>query len=379
MNKISIRREAGMVSILVTMVMMVVISLIVLGFAEISRTEQRNSTDDQLSTQAYYAAESGINDARAVINTILANNPNAATTLKNKTSCQADLNYSTLLTFGASKENQVNSSANVSYTCLLITADPTSLNYNVGTTPTVIPIITNNQGSVSSLTLNWGIGNGLSGSGTCDDTVGQFSFPVSGVWRCNFPVLRVDIVNATAAFSRANWPATTDTIFFVPTTPGSSGNVAFSPPGGGVYAAKCALAPTPPTPPSCTGVITGLSGTTYYMRVTTLYQTDSPLVVSTSSNQYLYGAQAIIDATGQAQDVLRRVVVAADLTDANAYPIPSGALITENSVCKQFGVTNGTTATNGYFNVNSSNITGVGNIQINQLCTGTFNGGIASP
>jgi Tfp pilus assembly protein PilV len=362
MNSINTRREAGMVSILVTMVMMIVITLIVLGFAEISRTEQRNSADNQLSTQAYYAAESGINDARASINSLLATNP--ATTIRDKTNCQNDSNYPSL-TFGTSYANQVNSSANVSYTCLLITANPTSLYYNVGTISTVIPISATNP--VARINLNWGIGNGFSGAGTCNATAGQF--PASGSWTCNFPVLRVDIVSANSTFSRTNWPTTTDTIFFVPTTAGSlsTNKAAFSPPGGGVYAASCALAASPP---SCTGVITGLSGANYFMRVTTLYQADSPLVVSTSSNQPLYDAQAIIDATGKAQDVLRRVVVAADLTDANAYPIPSGALITENSVCKQFGVTK------GYFNVGNSGISGGGG---DQLCTQALNNGTPLP
>src|ERR1700761_8288581 len=57
------RDEQGMVSILVTMIMVIVISLIVIGFAEVSRRNQREALDNQLSTQAYYAAESGVNAA----------------------------------------------------------------------------------------------------------------------------------------------------------------------------------------------------------------------------------------------------------------------------------------------------------------------------
>ena len=50
------------------MVLMIVISLLVLGFTEIAQAELRNTTDDQLSIEAYYAAETGVNDAVAVIN-----------------------------------------------------------------------------------------------------------------------------------------------------------------------------------------------------------------------------------------------------------------------------------------------------------------------
>ena len=53
---------------------MIVMSLIVLGFAQISRRNQRESLDRQLSTQAFYAAESGVNDARELITTAAQNN-----------------------------------------------------------------------------------------------------------------------------------------------------------------------------------------------------------------------------------------------------------------------------------------------------------------
>jgi Tfp pilus assembly protein PilX len=56
-------KQAGMVAIMVTMILMIVISLIVVGFAQISRRNQRQALDRQLSTQAFYAAETGVNDA----------------------------------------------------------------------------------------------------------------------------------------------------------------------------------------------------------------------------------------------------------------------------------------------------------------------------
>jgi len=58
------RNQSGMVSIMVTMILMIVMSLIVVGFAQVSRRNQRVALDRQLSTQAFYAAESGVNDAR---------------------------------------------------------------------------------------------------------------------------------------------------------------------------------------------------------------------------------------------------------------------------------------------------------------------------
>ena len=45
-------KQRGMASIIITMITMVIITLIVLGFATLSRREQRQSLDRQLSTQA---------------------------------------------------------------------------------------------------------------------------------------------------------------------------------------------------------------------------------------------------------------------------------------------------------------------------------------
>src|SRR5258708_5693843 len=64
--------QQGIVSIIVTIILMLVLTLIVLSFAKVSRREERNALDRQLSTQAFYAAESGINDSTVVIKSWIA-------------------------------------------------------------------------------------------------------------------------------------------------------------------------------------------------------------------------------------------------------------------------------------------------------------------
>ncbi|HSX32249.1 MAG TPA: pilus assembly PilX N-terminal domain-containing protein, partial [Candidatus Saccharimonadales bacterium] len=71
-------KESGMVAIMVTIILMIVISLIVLGFAQIARRNQRQSLDRQLSTQAFYAAETGVNDASKVIKAAIASGATVA-------------------------------------------------------------------------------------------------------------------------------------------------------------------------------------------------------------------------------------------------------------------------------------------------------------
>lgn len=317
------RRDAGIVSLMVTLVMMIVITLIVLGFAEIARNEQRSSLDDQLSTQAYYAAESGINDARAVIDSAIAANK----VPPDKFSCAPDGNYT-----GGIVDNQ----HGASYTCLTVNTHPTALSYSIGASSTVVPLLSAG-GAFPRFDLTWT----TEGDSTKCPISGPITFTDSGSWSCPAPVVRVDLLDAGQPLSRANWSNSTATIFFVPFS-SNVPNVGTTKDKGTARGARC----TGTTSASCTASIclnvtcTGNLGTSYYARITTIYvETNVGLNISASGIKF-DGAQAVIDATGKAQDVLRRVRVAVDLTDANSYAIPDGAIVSADSICKRFGVTN---------------------------------------
>ena len=55
-------------SIVISIIIMVILSLIAISFARIMRQEQQQAYERQLHTQAYYAAESAVNDVRREIN-----------------------------------------------------------------------------------------------------------------------------------------------------------------------------------------------------------------------------------------------------------------------------------------------------------------------
>ncbi len=61
-------KQDGFASIVIAIIMVIVLSLITVGFAQLMRTEQRSALDKQLSSQAYYAAETGVNDAAKALN-----------------------------------------------------------------------------------------------------------------------------------------------------------------------------------------------------------------------------------------------------------------------------------------------------------------------
>src|SRR5688572_1479839 len=111
------QKEAGMVAIMVTMILMIVISLIVLGFAQISRRNQRQTLDRQLSTQAFYAAETGINDAAELIK-------GASGVVPDKPDCASSGGGFYTLT------PTIDATNNVEYTCLTVDPSPESLVYS---------------------------------------------------------------------------------------------------------------------------------------------------------------------------------------------------------------------------------------------------------
>ena len=331
--------ERGVVSLIVTLVMMIVITLLVLGFAEVARNEQRSSLDSQLSTQAYYAAESGINDARAIINQIIAGSGADAVTSNNSCAPQGD--YAALNT-------NVDATHKVAYTCLLINARPTVITHDIGYNSSVIPITSGPGGaSFNTLTLKWTAASGYSSRPTGCYSTGSHPVAsdkvVASAWGCNYPMVRVDLVDTTSTpIARGSWESRTTTVFFVPYNADSVsvvGNAAWGVHGVTV-GANCTTASE-----RCTATITGLSHSAYYMRVTTLYRDNATLFISGTdgggASIPFVGVQATIDVTGRAQDVLRRVKVAADLTDANTYAIPGAAIEVRDSICKRFSVTSG--------------------------------------
>jgi Tfp pilus assembly protein PilX len=116
------RPENGLASIIIVGVMVILLTLISLGFANIVDRHLRNSISHQLSVGATYAAQSGINDALNYLKTI----DSTATASKcgdliGTASSPGPL-YSTSNISGDSDRT-------VSYNCVLISQHPTSLTF----------------------------------------------------------------------------------------------------------------------------------------------------------------------------------------------------------------------------------------------------------
>lgn len=341
--------ERGMISILTVMVLIIVISLIVLGFAQLSRRTQRESLDRQLSTQAFYAAESGVNDTRSLIATAV----NAGNAVPDKNGC-TDTGTGG---FYASLNTTIDAPRGVKYSCLLVDTAPTTLSYSdVGATSTIIPM-TSLGGNFSKMTLKWQskLTTGTPIAGCPSSTAAAFK--TAATWTCGYGVLRFDLVPTSGGgLTSDSLRDDTMTTFAVPYSSGGAISVA--------YAASTAntnnLLGVKCTNSGCALDITGLSTDSYYLRISSLYQ-DVALQVSASDGSgtalKLQGAQAVIDSTGKAQDVLRRIQVNVPLRSTSKNLLSDYAIQSTDAICKRYSILN------GYFD---SGVTGV--TSTNRLC-----------
>lgn len=323
--------QSGVVSILVTMIMMLVISLIVVGVAQVTRRNTRSGLDRQLSTQAYYAAESGVNDARSY----LYQNPG---TSLNTTGCTDFIKTASLHT-----KSQLSVANNVSYTCLLVNTSPTELSkapVDLGTS-VVWRLQDANNRPIRSLTFNWGSAQGYNGSNKgCNNTSGQL--PSAPSWNCKYGLLRIDLVQlptSGAVNSVSNLKGTNAKTIFV--LPGTADNIPGLVYGGSTQSsymgtAKCVSGD------GCTATLHPSGGSSrYYARISMVYQSAAYLsvvgkVVPGGDAISFAGAQAVIDSTGKAQDELRRIQVRVPLTgDAN---FPQYALQSTGEICKLISI-----------------------------------------
>lgn len=354
-------REKGMVAIMVTMILMIVISLIVLGFAQIARRNQRQALDRQLSTQAFYAAETGVNDAAELIQT-------ATGVIPSKDDC-ADTGagfYSSLIT-----SSVLSSQNEVEYTCLTVDPDPASLVYSdVGTTGIVVPL-TPVSGTISQVTLTWQSKDNSSTPATTCPLTKTNVFSSAASWTCGYGVLRFDLVRTDGSLSLSMGGLGDNTIsaVVVPLRPGSAGDASpVNYPAPPVNGANSHLGRTC-SQTECTVSINVPASSQYFLRVGSFYKDVSLQITASdgSGNVALQGAQAVIDSTGKAQDVLRRIQVRVPLRGTSNNLLSDWALQSSEAICKRFSVMD------GYFqndadNVISTNGIPAGGTANNLLC-----------
>ncbi len=342
------RSEKGMVSFVITLVMILVISLIVIGFTQVVMRAQRETMDRQLAAQAQYAAESGVNKAIEVVKGGMAN-PAAAKKFK-ANECNKDLQFDV-------DPDPANS---VKVTCVMVNDSPNSIKTSASTTSSSVVRIqpadsSGNDAPAKSrtLTFTWSAAPGdraVSKHGCAASSSTLLPSYITDSGECSFGLLRVDLLKWNNEGSAANADAlaqSTKTLYLVPTKGGGSSQTVSgfeTEPKGVLINAAC----TEGEGGSCSASVTlndPAGNQVYYARLSTMYWdaedvtiTGDYLASGTSNVMYFKGAQIEIDSTGKAQDVLKRVQVRYPISTGKDAGLPPYALWSSKTICKKFTI-----------------------------------------
>lgn len=339
-KKLKKLNESGLVSIIVTMVLIIVMTLVVLAMSRNATREQRQSLDRQLSDQAFYNAESGIGDWANYLYAKISD----PTVPIEKLKCD-----DTEMTSAPSPRPIPDIDANNKYTCVLYNKAPTEVEFGglkVDDSKT-IPI--RSDVAIQEIQLRWRPANNqaLIATGCNNTTAGPMPVSQSTVTpsNCNVGALRVDVINPGNGSPGS--PTTRDAIrnnnfvgFFLPFN-GPASNVLLNS-GRSVEQGVVGLGAC--SGGWCTVRLTGVAlnaNETLYLHLRNLYSPDDVQisaysVAGSTTPVRLFGAQYIIDVTGKSADVLRRVKARLPATpqiDNIDY-----TLRTADSICKLISV-----------------------------------------
>jgi uncharacterized protein YegL/Tfp pilus assembly protein PilV len=337
-SRLARRRQRGIAAIIITLVTMLIITLIVLGFAAISRREQRQSLDQQLSAQAFYAAESGVEDAKVAIKRDL----DAGRDPVPKDNCTTNNPGGT---YPVGQAMVLDADNAVSYTCLKVDMSPGSIAYDgIGDNGIVIPLEADQL--IDRIQITWRPSNPPSGRpDTCPASTLN-AFTPQTAWPCGYGVLRTDLVHTGGALTRGGLLGSQHTTYFQPTRSTANGTVPYEGAAGqpNVIAGNCGTA----NYTQCVATINNLGGRTKFsLRISSFYQPSNISIIAFNAANDpvpIGGVQAVVDVTGKATDVLRRIQVRVPLGQPAATP-PAYAIQSNNAICKRF------TSADDYFNI----------------------------
>jgi Tfp pilus assembly protein PilX len=348
------KNEQGMVSILVTMIMILVITLIVLGFAQVTRRNQREALDNQLSTQAYYAAESGVN---AAVNYLSTHPTYGMSTIGN---CTQFIN-----TLGGGTVNVLDQDTGTKYTCLMVNPTPSSLNVAPLTqgTSAVLHLANSDGAAFTSLKFQWSQQATPDYPGGCT-SADNGTLPALSAWACPYGILRLDLVNTSgsnASNDVLDGNQQVVSFYMIPTYNNGAG-VANTPVTNPLETQP--VDPSSAPGPTCTAnaatnncpvqvvrtictaggscsLQLNLNGTggsiDYYARLSMMYQDSSNVIITGTDSGHpsnFVGGQVMVDSTGESQDELRRIQVRVPIV-APQSTLPVYSLQTTASICKK--------------------------------------------
>lgn len=319
-NKTVHNNQSGQAAIMFAVIMSIILCLLSIGFATLSRNDQLQTLDKTLSFQATYAAETAINTIQQAYQA----NPN----FQQNSNCSNDT-QSSLNTALSKAFTDNNSSALVKITCLIWTDQLLSLqNSSLSGIPWLVPIIPS-AGVITRLEIKW---QPITAPGNLN--LNNHSTSQLTLNNGNLPTIRIaaaesgDISNAGIIYIN---PASVSN----PTASIAAGinNT------GTITNAQCGNS----KPWQCIVYLnlnqfTHGSWTSGWLSITSLNGSSSVTVSAfdqSGNSVVLEGAQVKVDATAESQDVIKRLIAYPAISKSTWQP---GFAASADYLCKNYAV-----------------------------------------
>lgn len=359
-------REDGMVSIIVVMFTALLLIIISVGFLRIMSQEATNASDSNLSQSAYDSAVSGVEDAKRVITACNNGSTQACDAIANQrcdTVQAAGILASTSDTKVTIRSNGMEQGIQgQAYTCVVVTSKTDDVKYTLEEGVSEVFPLTSTANS-RYVRVQWTLKSEDVSTIQAPSDINATHLPQKSTWGTNVPaVLRVQVVAPQGgSFSQDDFDGNQVMTAFlrpiaVTSVPSnnvvnlqtvraaaSENNTTVSP-----HAITCSLTEFNANQYACTAYLDlgehraiQAGSRLAYMRVTSLYnrtQLRASFQDTTGATVAQFdGVQPIVDSTGRASDVYRRV--SSRVSPDSNFNFPEFAVDVTGNLCKDFSVT----------------------------------------
>lgn len=362
------QRQSGAVSLFAVIFSTLLISIIVISFTQLMIRDQQQATNNDLSQSAYDSALAGVEDAKRVIRACQQGNSAACAALADeerqndcKVVARAGVNGAVNAAETAIQSSSGENSFDQAYTCVNIASDTEDYVFDGSDGRSqLIPLKA--TGAFNRITVEWFMQDDISSNSPITSPPGSSDeLPARSEWgAATPPLMRAQVITPGADFTidDLNGNDASQTAFLRP------GEALTSSPGPGIRvvlegrrrAEENRLNATATLDPvSCTSnygyqgyacrsvleikSVSTAASKNAILRLTPIYNDATVRVkLSRGNTPVLFdGVQPLVDSTGRANDLFRRVAARVSIGDNN-FPYPDNALDSTNGLCKSFQV-----------------------------------------
>ncbi len=384
-------RERGAVSIFIVVFCALLMTVLTISFIRLMAQEQQQATTNDLSQSAYDSAQAGVEDAKRALLVCKNGDSLACSRLDNKTCDSVPLALSSAATQDVSTGNEEikiqtgsgDEKLNQAYTCVKVTRQTDDFSASLASGESkMIPLRAAPGDTFDSIKLSWFEHKDFAGAGSNSYDIdlpnisgAQLVPTATNDWLKNRPsLMRLQLMqfDTSAGFTLDSLNANDEVakksnanaLFLYPTKSFSSNSFNFiddkrqsqdGAAGGRISTVKCASnisterfackEITIRLPEPLGGDAAGRAASAY-LRLTALYNaTNYSVSLFKGANLVKFdGVQAIVDSTGRANDIFRRVESRLEVNPVD-FPYPEAAADITGSLCKNFVITD---ANSGY-------------------------------